>query len=78
MTFRRVMALFRIHHGGHGSPPATWRPRPAPYWAGINNLDLTLAYYYDDVKALAGSNVKNPWQVSFIADYSLSSGPMSI
>uniref|UniRef100_UPI003F496200 porin n=1 Tax=Cupriavidus taiwanensis TaxID=164546 RepID=UPI003F496200 len=47
------------------------------YWAGINyrattNLDLTLAYYYDDVKALAGSNVKNPWQVSFIADYSLS------
>ncbi|WP_432262226.1 porin [Cupriavidus sp. TMH.W2] len=47
------------------------------YWAGINyrataSLDLTLAYYYDDVKALAGSNVKNPWQVSFIADYSLS------
>ncbi|MEC3765026.1 porin [Cupriavidus sp. SS-3] len=47
------------------------------YWAGINyratsNLDLTLAYYYDDVKTLGGSNVKNPWQVSFIADYSLS------
>ncbi|WP_455287160.1 porin [Cupriavidus necator] len=47
------------------------------YWAGINyratpNLDLTLAYYYDDVKALAGSNVRNPWQVSLIADYSLS------
>lgn len=47
------------------------------YWAGVNYratsaLDLTLAFYYDDVKALAGRNVKNPWQVSLIADYSLS------
>ncbi|KWR75068.1 porin [Cupriavidus sp. IDO] len=47
------------------------------YWAGINYramqaLDLTLAYYYDDVKSLNGTNVKNPWQVSLIADYSLS------
>ncbi|MCY1260804.1 Outer membrane porin protein [compost metagenome] len=47
------------------------------YWAGINyratgNLDLSLAYYYDDVKVLAGRNVQNPWQFSLVADFSLS------
>ncbi|MCY1283118.1 Outer membrane porin protein [compost metagenome] len=47
------------------------------YWIGGNYqvtpaLGLTLSYYYDDVKNLAGANIKNPWQVSFIADYNLS------
>lgn len=47
------------------------------YWAGANYqataaLGLTLAYYYADVKNLAGTNIKNPWQVSFVADYNLS------
>ncbi|AOY94702.1 hypothetical protein BKK79_22655 [Cupriavidus sp. USMAA2-4] len=47
------------------------------YWVGINYkaasaLTLTLGYYYDDVKNLAGTKVKNPWQLSFIADYAFS------
>ncbi|MES2008518.1 MAG: porin [Pseudomonadota bacterium] len=47
------------------------------YWIGANYqvtapLGLTLQYNYDDVKNLGGVNVKNPWQVSFIADYNLS------
>ncbi|MDF3831556.1 porin [Cupriavidus basilensis] len=47
------------------------------YWAGVSydmtpTLGLTLAYYYEDIKSLAGENPKNPWQVSFIADYNLS------
>ncbi len=47
------------------------------YWIGANYqatpaLALTLAYYYDDVKSLAGINIKNPWQALFIASYSLS------
>lgn len=47
------------------------------YWIGGNYqatsaLLLTLAYYYDDAKEFLGNNIKNPWQVSFIADYSLS------
>lgn len=47
------------------------------YWIGANYqattaLGLMLQYNYDDVKNLAGVNVKNPWQVSFIADYNLS------
>ncbi|GLC96670.1 porin [Cupriavidus sp. TA19] len=46
------------------------------YWVGANYslaaLRLTLAYYYDDLKNLNGVDVKNPWQVSFIADYNLS------
>lgn len=55
------------------------------YWIGANYqvtpaLGLTLSYYYDDLMKLvvppnqAGPqiNPKNPWQISFIADYSLS------
>jgi len=53
------------------------------WWAGINYqatqaLQLTLAYYYDKLKVLqlskagAPASPANPWQVSFIADYSLS------
>ncbi|MNT56496.1 hypothetical protein D3C72_1937990 [compost metagenome] len=53
------------------------------YWIGANyqatsDLSLTLAYYYDDVKNLnlaangATNNIANPWQVLFVADYSLS------
>ncbi|WP_432262638.1 porin [Cupriavidus sp. TMH.W2] len=47
------------------------------YWIGgayqaTPALSLTLAYYYDDVKSLAGINVMNPWQLTFITDYRLS------
>ncbi|SPR98328.1 porin [Cupriavidus taiwanensis] len=53
------------------------------YWIGANYqvtpaLGLTLAYYYDDVKNLnlaangVTNNIKNPWQISFVADYNLS------
>ncbi len=55
------------------------------YWIGANyqvtpQLGLTLSYYYDDLMKLvvppgqAGAQVnpKNPWQISFIADYNLS------
>ena len=47
------------------------------YWIGANYqataaLGLTLAYYYDDIRNVAGFNVKNPWQVTFIADYAFS------
>lgn len=53
------------------------------YWAGVNYqataaLGLSLAYYYADFKRLSlastapASNPANPWQVSFLADYSLS------
>jgi len=55
------------------------------YWVGANyqvtpQLGLTLSYFYDDLTRLvlppnqAGAtlNPKNPWQVSFIADYNFS------
>ncbi|GAB7541868.1 porin [Cupriavidus sp. CuC1] len=48
------------------------------YWIGANYqvtapLGLTLQYNYDDVKNFGGNtHLANPWQVSFIADYSLS------
>ncbi|WP_432258324.1 porin [Cupriavidus sp. TMH.W2] len=55
------------------------------YWIGANYqvtpaLGLTLSYYYDDLMKLvvppsqtgAQVNPKNPWQITFIADYNLS------
>ncbi len=53
------------------------------WWAGANYdataaLTLTLGYYFDDRRTLKttavqpDSNPVNPWQVNFIADYSLS------
>jgi len=47
------------------------------YWVGANyhfnqGIDLTLGYFYDDIKKFGDRNMKNPWQLSFIADYSLS------
>ncbi len=47
------------------------------YWIGgtyqvTTALGLTLAYYYDDVRNLGGTNIPNPWQVSFVADYNFS------
>ncbi|CAG2142341.1 Outer membrane porin protein [Cupriavidus yeoncheonensis] len=71
----KLMAGYRwgLNKGGNGATIV----RDDYYWAGINYqptgaLGLTLGYYYDDVKALGGANVPNPWQVSFIADYNLS------
>lgn len=47
------------------------------YWAGINYqatraLELTLAYYYEDLRSLNGTRPAKPWQLSLIADYSFS------
>ncbi|CAG2155239.1 porin [Cupriavidus numazuensis] len=53
------------------------------YWIGANYqataaLSLSLGYYYDDLKTLRlsstapAANPANPWQVGFIADYTLS------
>lgn len=47
------------------------------YWVGANyrfkqGIDLTLGYYYDDIKRFGNRNMENPWQISFIADYILS------
>ncbi|TDF63184.1 porin [Cupriavidus sp. L7L] len=47
------------------------------YWVGTNYqvtapLTLKLAYYYADIKNNNGVNPKNPWQVTFIADYAFS------
>ncbi|WP_454739264.1 porin [Cupriavidus necator] len=53
------------------------------YWVGANYdvtsaLVLKLGYYYDNLKVLrvgtaaAATNPANPWQVSFLADYSFS------
>lgn len=47
------------------------------YWVGTNYqatsaLGLWLAYYYLDVKNLAGVDIKNPWQITAIANYALS------
>lgn len=55
------------------------------YWVGANYqvtpaLGLTLSYYYDDLMKLVVPpsqtgpkiNPKNPWQITFIADYNLS------
>jgi len=48
------------------------------YWIGANYqvtpaLGLTLEYNYDNVKSfLASTSTPNPWQVAFIADYTLS------
>ncbi|CAG2145829.1 Outer membrane porin protein [Cupriavidus yeoncheonensis] len=48
------------------------------YWIGANYqvtpaVQLTLEYSYDNVKNLYGNTgVPNPWQISFVADYSFS------
>lgn len=56
------------------------------YWIGVNytpvaKVDLTLAYYYDDLKAVqpaatgasaVSTNPANPYQISFMATYNFS------
>jgi len=46
------------------------------YWAGavwtFQPVTLTLAYYYDQIMNQPQANAKNPWQVSFIAEYNFS------
>ena len=73
-TNLKLVSGFRwgLNKAGNGSTVA----RDNLYWIGanyqLNALGLTLAYYYDDLKNLNGVNVKNPWELAFIADYSLS------
>ncbi|MGO4328198.1 porin [Cupriavidus sp. 2TAF22] len=71
---------------GNSVGPATGTPTLLPhrddmYWVGMNwdataALRLTLAYYYDDIKAAringVSTNPKNPQQYLALADYSLS------
>lgn len=48
------------------------------YWIGANYqvtpaIGLTLEYNYDDVKSLFGNtNIANPWQIAFVANYAFS------
>ncbi len=47
------------------------------YWIGANYqvtpaVGLTLEYNYDNMKSLFGTNVPNPWQVAFVANYAFS------
>ncbi|WP_427313286.1 porin [Cupriavidus sp. H39] len=48
------------------------------YWIGANYqvtsaIGLTLEYNYDNVKSLFGNtNVANPWQIAFVANYAFS------
>jgi predicted porin len=47
------------------------------YWIGANyqvtpSVGLTLAYNYDDMKNLFGTNAPNPWQIAFVANYTFS------
>lgn len=71
----KLMAGYRwgLNRAGSGETLV----RDDMYWVGANYkagraLRLTLAYFYDDVKRQGGVNVKNPWQLSFVADYFLS------
>ncbi|QBY56200.1 porin [Cupriavidus oxalaticus] len=71
----KVMAGYRwgLNKTGSGATVV----RDDMYWVGANYdvgsaLRLTLSYFYDDVKNLAGVNVTNPWQVAFVADYNFS------
>ncbi|TDF61945.1 porin [Cupriavidus sp. L7L] len=77
----KVMAGYRW--GMNSAPNGNNILKDNYYWVGGNyqvtpTLGLTLAYYYDDVKNLnlaangATNNIKNPWQISFVADYNLS------
>ncbi|CAG2158165.1 porin [Cupriavidus numazuensis] len=71
----KIMGGYRW--GQNKAPDSSLLLRDDYYWAGLvyqlsAPLALTVAYYYDDVKKLAGTNIKNPWQVLFVADYSLS------
>jgi predicted porin len=71
----KIMGGYRW--GQNKAPDSSLLLRDDYYWAGLvyqlsAPLALTVAYYYDDVKNLAGTNIKNPWQVLFVADYSLS------
>ncbi len=77
----KLMAGYRW--GMNDAPNGNNILRDNYYWIGGNYqvtpaLGLTLAYYYDDVKNLnlaatgATNNIKNPWQISFVANYNLS------
>lgn len=51
--------------------------RDDSYWAGVNynlnpQVDLTLSYFYDDIKQSTDKSLKNPWQITFVADYHFS------
>lgn len=71
----KVMAGYRW--GKSTGPNSATLLRDDYYWLGLNYqatpaLALTVAYYYDDAKSVAGANAPNPWQVLLIADYSFS------
>lgn len=78
----KMMAGYRWGKNSYNANNATFL-REDLYWVGVNYqatpaLALTAAWYYDDVKQIqlssAGpsANPANPWQFSFIADYSFS------
>jgi predicted porin len=80
----RVQAGYRYGQNKFSNDTVAFRDNF--YWAGVNwtpvaNVDLTLAYYYDDARtvtpAAAGPtsisrNPANPYQISFMAAYNFS------
>lgn len=82
-TFGAFKVMGGYRWGKNEAPNGNEILRDDYYWAGLNYqatpaLGLTLAYYYEDVKNVnlpangVINNVRNPWQVQFIADYNLS------
>lgn len=74
-TRAKVMAGYRW--GQNKAADGSTILRDDLYWVGANyilnpGLELKLGYYYDDIKKFGNQNMKNPWQVTLMADYSLS------
>ncbi|WP_026163887.1 porin [Cupriavidus neocaledonicus] len=76
-----LLAQAAYRYNNNGTRAANTAARDDLWWAALNYqatgaLQLTGAFYYDNVKSLytatGKSNPSNPWQVTFIADYSLS------
>jgi predicted porin len=78
----KLVAGYRWGMDKTGSGATLWHDNL--FWTGVNYqataaLGFTLAYYYDDISLanislgrLPAMRPRNPWQILFIADYSLS------
>ncbi|UIF89865.1 porin [Cupriavidus sp. UYPR2.512] len=76
-----LLAQAAYRYNNNGTRATNTSARDDLWWFALNYqatgaLQLTGAFYYDNVKAqytaTGKTNPNNPWQVTFIADYSLS------
>ena len=76
-----LLAQAAYRYNNNGTRAANTSARDDLWWLSLNYqataaLQLTGAFYYDNVKSLytatSKTNPSNPWQVTLIADYSLS------